>query len=1028
MVKLLRFKLMLLMAMVLMGASNVWGADITTSMTSFSAISGNVGGDTNISYAAAKGTASTAPTVIDNEIRVYQNGGTFTITANNEVKIKSVTLGSSMATTVTYSIDGGTASDNQSIAANGTITVNNLDCSSVLFTCTGNNKSTRLYVNSLSVTYSSEGSPSLSSIALSGEYPTTFKQGDEFSHDGLTVTASYDDKSTKNVTDYATFSGYDMSGSGSQKVTVSYTEGGVTKTAYYTIDVKALTSITLSGTYQTTFTEGDAFNHDGIVVTANYEGGLTKYVTGVATFSEPDMTQIGGQTITVSYGGQTTTYNINVNAIPTHNVTWSVNGVTNSESYKEGTSIVFPANPSAIEGKVFMGWTTTAISGTTDDTPTFVSSATMGTSDITYYAVFAKVTSGVSGTITDDLTLATTGITGTTYKGFTGKTASSTAVYAGQCAGGNDAIQLRSNNSNSGIVTTASGGKVQKIVVVWNSNTTDTRTIDIYGSNSAYSQATDLYDDKKQGTKLGSIIYGTSTELTVTGDYTFLGIRSNSGALYLNKVSVDWLSGSLETYSGYCTTVVADARDEAGLSFSEASATVELVSGYTGQALTNPNNVSPITWTSTDESVATVENGTVTLLAVGTTTIKAAFAGNDDFKEGEASYELTVQDSREAISLSFAEAEIELEMKDGAVAAPTLNGNTGNGTVTYSSDDTSVATVDSETGVVTAVAEGEAVITATVEGTAAYQGGTATFIVTVVDNYKKGSVNNPYTVAEARAAIDEGTGVTGVYATGIVSEIVTAFNPSYGNISYNVSADGTTSGDQLQAFRGKSFDGDDFASANDIQVGDKVVLYGNLKKYKSSTYEFDENNEVVSLKQPVAVSTANYRTFASVRAHDFTAVEGLTAYTASASEKKVSFTAVTKAVPAETGLLLKGEAATYYVPVVASADPVEGNALVGVTTSEEKPAGIFVLMNGAKGVGFYKTTNTFTLGANTAYLPASVGSRLFIGFNDDGEEATGINGVKEMKENRAIYNLRGMRVTTPSKGLYIIGGKKVVIK
>jgi len=300
--------------------------------------------------------------------------------------------------------------------------------------------------------------------------------------------------------------------------------------------------------------------------------------------------------------------------------------------------------------------------------------------------------------------------------------------------------------------------------------------------------------------------------------------------------------------------------------------------------------------------------------------------------------------------------------------------------------------------------------------------------VTVVDNYKKGSVNNPYTVAEARAAIDEGTGVTGVYATGIVSEIVTAFNPSYGNISYNVSADGTTSGDQLQAFRGKSFDGDDFASANDIQVGDKVVLYGNLKKYKSSTYEFDENNEVVSLKQPITVSAANYRTFASVRAHDFTAVEGLTAYTASASEKKVSFTAVTKAVPAETGLLLKGEAATYYVPVVASADPVEGNALVGVTTSEEKPAGIFVLMNGAKGVGFYKTTNTFTLGANTAYLPASVGSRLFIGFNDDGEESTGINGVKEMKENRAIYNLRGMRVTTPSKGLYIIGGKKVVIK
>lgn len=109
-----------------------------------------------------------------------------------------------------------------------------------------------------------------------------------------------------------------------------------------------------------------------------------------------------------------------------------------------------------------------------------------------------------------------------------------------------------------------------------------------------------------------------------------------------------------------------------------------------------------------------------------------------------------------------------------------------------------------------------------------------------------GTQNKPYTVAQARAAIDAGTGLTGVYATGVVSKIVTAYNSQYGNISYNISADGTTTADQLQAYRGKSYNGEDFTSADDIQVGDEVVVFGNLKKYKS-TYELDEDNRLVSL-------------------------------------------------------------------------------------------------------------------------------------------------------------------------------------
>ena len=117
-----------------------------------------------------------------------------------------------------------------------------------------------------------------------------------------------------------------------------------------------------------------------------------------------------------------------------------------------------------------------------------------------------------------------------------------------------------------------------------------------------------------------------------------------------------------------------------------------------------------------------------------------------------------------------------------------------------------------------------------------------------------GTAEDPYSVADARIAIDTNTGVTGVYATGIVSKIVTAYNSQFGNISYNISADGSTDGEQLQAFRGKGKDGEWFTSNYDVMVGDVVVVYGNLTKY-GSTYEFAADNQLVSqVRKPVEVT------------------------------------------------------------------------------------------------------------------------------------------------------------------------------
>ena len=143
---------------------------------------------------------------------------------------------------------------------------------------------------------------------------------------------------------------------------------------------------------------------------------------------------------------------------------------------------------------------------------------------------------------TDELTSESFEASGGTYAEFSGVEGTSGAVYAGMSAASYDAIQLRTTDSNSGIVTTQSGGeRVETILVEWNSNTNAQRVLEIYGKTSAYSDATDLYGSK-QGTKIGELACGETT-LEVTGDYPYIGIRSEDGALYLDKLTIVWDTG-----------------------------------------------------------------------------------------------------------------------------------------------------------------------------------------------------------------------------------------------------------------------------------------------------------------------------------------------------------------------------------------------------------------------------------------------------------------------------------------------------
>lgn len=485
------------------------------------------------------------------------------------------------------------------------------------------------------------------------------------------------------------------------------------------------TEWTPSYTY-TSSKESVATVNDYGVITAVGKGEAT--ITATLNIAADNKSYKAGETNSKSI-------NITVNN-PYHTASFSINGETSNEDFEEGAAITFPTNIADINGKSFVGWTVDAIDGTTEMAPSFVNSATMGENDITYYAVFATKAEGNYTTITDVLNRGTTGVTSTSYTSWSNKKATSDAIYAGQSAGGNSSIQLRSDNNSSGVISTTSGGNLKEIVVTWESNTANGRTLNIYGSNSAYTSPTELYNSNKQGTLLGTMKYdgsgaGTTTSLTVADDYKYIGLRSASGAMYLASISITWASGTPDTYSAYCTTVVVDNRQEAGISFGVETVEKELKSSYTGEELTNPNNLQ-VTYSSSDESVATVNSeGVVTILAEGETVINAAFEGNDEYKPANANYILTVIDSRINANPTFASESVNVMIGE-TVNAPALT-KAGEGVVSYSTSDAAIATVDEASGVVTGVAVGTATITATVAETNSHKGGTASFTVTVKD-------------------------------------------------------------------------------------------------------------------------------------------------------------------------------------------------------------------------------------------------------------------------------------------------------
>lgn len=174
--------------------------------------------------------------------------------------------------------------------------------------------------------------------------------------------------------------------------------------------------------------------------------------------------------------------------------------------------------------------------------------------------------------------------------------------------------------------------------------------------------------------------------------------------------------------------------------------------------------------------------------------------------------------------------------------------------------------------------------------------------------------------------------------------------------------------------------------------------------------------------------------FSEVKTSDDEAVKPYVILSGAISDNNITATKVEGVVPAATGIIVKGKGGeTVSIPVSTETEAsLSGtNLLHGVLTATEVDAtsgGSYYVVSGGK---LTKVDTKGTIKPNRAYLQIPVGSsrELVLSFDND-SETTGVEEFKNsnMKELKSYYNLSGQRVAQPTKGLYIVNGKKVVVK
>lgn len=565
--------------------------------------------------------------------------------------------------------------------------------------------------------------------------------------------------------------------------------------------------------------------------------------------------------------------------------------------------------------------------------------------------------------------------------------------------------------------------------------------------------------------EVGGAAFGVEKKLTSSNaPYTFEGSASGNilvsvykasketGALYIKSIEITYSTANLET-----TTLTLTAPDSPISIGGTYTSTPTLKAGE--QTLSDKT----ITWSSDNENVATVEanTGVVTGIGVGTAKITAKFAGDDEYKQSTASYEIKVKG---APALSFPKESYD-EIVGEAFEAPKLEGLPKGVAVQYTSSNDKVATVD-PTGDVTIVGVGTTTITATSEAKDIYEVATASYKLMV-----KPAISKEVTIDFSNLSYTSDTSIDAL--TDWKDEGITM---TFKNNGGTYPPKWYKSDKTMRLYKKNTFKilSDYRIKKIEFQYGSTVAKASN-PQYSCGTYDVNKKtldlsavktkevtltfSSAVHYKKIIVTTIAPASSVGTItiatsegfgtyyNSNSYILPEGLTAFgytTANTDGTLVKTDEFTggDVVPANAALVVKGNTGDYecYATDKEATKTLNGNLLKGVAAYKEIPveSGIkrYVLtaVNGV--LGFYQTkSGNIKVPANRAYLELTKAQAQAVSFFQLDGETTGIeNATATTKEApKAIYTLSGVRLkATTTKGLpagaYVVNGKVVIVK
>ncbi|MGM9693572.1 MAG: hypothetical protein ACI3YC_01000 [Alloprevotella sp.] len=739
-------------------------------------------------------------------------------------------------------------------------------------------------------------------------------------------------------------------------------------------------------------------------------------------------------TLTVSSTGATAqTIALSGTAIaplPHYTVNWMVNGNPYSEGtpstdVEEGDKVsILPTTPATIGGKVFMGWTNATIEGTQDDAPavlfTTAADAPAVTTNTTYYAVYAQP-NAVIGEINskydftelgDPLWNVDEAIVRTANQGTGG-----TGDYAGKI------------NTNNTYITFSEKVKVKEFGFAFKRTSTNKNYYVYIETSTDNTTWTPRQSYTMDSFNNGS--YTTVTDNTFDGEteiYVRFHCYNTTAVRYVDDVIIKYV-GETYTYSAYATSVEGSMLSNRNLAFSESA--VDFFDGIFATP-TLSGHTDGVKYASSDTEVATVNEttGEITIgTKFGTTTITASADEDANYYADETSYTISVWPTSisglKTLITSTSEIDFKVKLNNAIITYADANNaylqDADAAILIYIKEGHTMTAGQSYTG----VASGKATLYKGLREITSINWGTITPEAASIP------AAETVTLAELNADYDKYESMYVYVQNAIVSSALTSRNAtiSQGSEEYNVYD------------KNNGLEGTALSTTNAI-----ANLFGFPGVY-NTTYQLNVFNDidVEEIGYNLAVSAAGYATYFN-SAKAYTMPAGATGHVWNEGNIEAAYEPA-DVVPANEPLVIEAAASNYPLLFTTSTEEtwksIGMNALEGTDAETDLTAddnyyfyGLSLNKSSEAGsVGFYwmnATGAAFTNGAHKAYLKLAKsvfgGSQAVNGFPFNGS-TTGIEQIEAGADAKnVIYDLSGRRVNKAAKGIYIVNGKKVLVK